>query len=359
MQNKLCMQALAAETDGRLRSAIADYRRAIACDAQNPTPYLYLGYALEKQGDHEAATQVYSLAADLDGRVVDAWRSTGSSAEVAERSQSADRAIRRHFTDLHRQSVWKFHQRKPAMKLDRIYAAIWCATHDRPFEYRAPRHQPQLFYVPDLAPTSVFDDEQLPWKSVLEDAFEAIRDEFLAIGSRAAAHEGPYLGVVPAELGDEWQPISASSNWSSLFLYRNATANPEVLDLVPRTWEAMQQVPTVKVGGNPTEILFSILKGKQRIPPHYGLANTATTVHLPLVISEEAALRVTDTVHEWHEGEVFAFDDSFEHESWNHGESTRVNVLFEVWHPDLTEDECGAIAAAFEARTAWNRSRKI
>ena len=49
------------------------------------------------------------------------------------------------------------------------------------------------------------------------------------------------------------------------------------------------------------------------------------------------AIRVADTVHEWPEGKVFAFDDAFSHESWNKGPKFRVNLLFEAWHPDSYE----------------------
>ena len=56
-------------------------------------------------------------------------------------------------------------------------------------------------------------------------------------------------------------------------------------------------------------------------------------------------------------GKVFAFDDAFHHESWNNGATTRVNLLFEAWHPDLSPDEQGAISACFDAREQWNSSR--
>ena len=33
------------------------------------------------------------------------------------------------------------------------------------------------------------------------------------------------------------------------------------------------------------------------------------------------------------------FDDSFEHEAWHRGEKTRIVLVFDVWHPDLTDRE--------------------
>ena len=33
------------------------------------------------------------------------------------------------------------------------------------------------------------------------------------------------------------------------------------------------------------------------------------------------------------------FDDSFEHEAWHRGDETRIVLVFDVWHPDLTDKE--------------------
>jgi aspartate beta-hydroxylase len=41
----------------------------------------------------------------------------------------------------------------------------------------------------------------------------------------------------------------------------------------------------------------------------------------------------------WEEGKLFIFDDSFEHEVWHNGTTTRLVLIVDVWHPELTEDE--------------------
>jgi len=136
---------------------------------------------------------------------------------------------------------------------------------------------------------------------------------------------------------------------------------------VPRTLEVLNAIDTLKITGMPREVVFSMLQPGQLIPPHYGVANTDATVHLPLLIaaaredegSEKCGIRVTDTTHLWRRGQAFAFDDSFEHESWNRSASVRVNLLFEAWHPDLSQPERNAVQAAFAARDAWNRQRRI
>lgn len=358
-QNRLCATALDAEEGGRLEDAARLYQQAIACDSSNPTPYLFLGYVLQKLDRHDAAVQAWSLAADLDPRVVNAWRDTTVSADIQRRSKSADKAIRKHFTALHKNTIAAFQRRHPQANVNRIAAAIWCQTHDTTFEYQDPRQKPHLLLVPDLAPIAVYGPEHMPWQAALEAAFADIRREFLAARQQAADEEKPYFAPAAADPGEDWKPLANSLNWGSFHLYKQGTANPRLLEFFPVTLKTLQSVPVLETASGPREILFSVLKGRQRIPPHFGVANTDITVHLPIIGTERSAIRVVDDVYAWQEGKVFAFDDAFDHESWNDSDETRVNLLFEAWHPDLTADERSALGAAIDAREGWNRSRRI
>jgi aspartyl/asparaginyl beta-hydroxylase (cupin superfamily) len=38
-------------------------------------------------------------------------------------------------------------------------------------------------------------------------------------------------------------------------------------------------------------------------------------------------------------GEAWAFDDSINHEAWNRSDEDRIILLFDVWRPELNEDE--------------------
>ena len=48
------------------------------------------------------------------------------------------------------------------------------------------------------------------------------------------------------------------------------------------------------------------------------------------------------------------FDDTIEHEAWNRSDRTRVILLFEIWRPELTEEERGFVSAMFEAIDAYS-----
>lgn len=42
------------------------------------------------------------------------------------------------------------------------------------------------------------------------------------------------------------------------------------------------------------------------------------------------------------EGKCLVFDDSFEHEAWNDdSDHSRIVLIVDVWHPDLTPEERG------------------
>jgi len=358
-QNKLCTAALDAEESGELATAEKLYRQSIDCDRENPTPYLFFGYVLEKLHRNDAATEAWSLAADLDPRVINAWRSPNIAADIRCRSKAANLAVRSHFVLLHKAAIDEYLRLRPDANITRIGEAIWCQTHDKDFEYQHPRQRPQLFFVPDLTPIEVYEPAVLPWQAALESATDDIRQEFLAAREQAADEEQPYLKLQVASLGEDWQPIANSLNWGSYHLYKKGIANPRLLDLFPATLKALESVPLCETANGPSEILFSVLQGGKRIPPHFGVSNTDVTVHLPLIVPPQSAIRVLDDTYAWQEGRVFAFDDAFEHESWNDSNETRVNLLFEAWHPDLTGDERQAITAVFEARASWNRSRRI
>lgn len=357
-QFEICGKAFSAEASGDVKKAIGGYKEALLLNRSNPAPYLYLGFALARQGELDAANQVYSLAADISPNTVNAWRNQNISTDIRERSKHADESIRKHFTALHRATVADYQEQNPKANVERVYEAIWCATHDEEFIYKTTGQQPHLFYVPDLAPIAVFDADNFGWCAKLEATFEQIKEEFLALWQDPEISGVPYIDAT-SQLGESWQPLIGSDNWTSLHLYKGSERSQQIIDKVPNTQRHLSETPLLRTYGQPREVVFSVLKDQQHIPPHYGLANTDMTVHLPLLNLDDCAIKVSEAIYPWEEGKLFLFDDSFLHESWNNGSESRVNLLFAVWHPDLSVDEQNAITRSFERRDAWNHARKI
>ena len=96
---------------------------------------------------------------------------------------------------------------------------------------------------------------------------------------------------------------------------------------------------------------FSTMAPKTAIKPHYGASNLKVRFHLPLEVpkSGESFLRVAGEARFWKEGEMIAFDDSYEHEAQNLSEiEERVVLLFDIWHPDLKKREIDEIQGMFK-----------
>ena len=71
--------------------------------------------------------------------------------------------------------------------------------------------------------------------------------------------------------------------------------------------------------------------------------NTRLVAHLPLIVPSDCALVVGGEKHEWREGQVVVFDDTYEHEAWNRSSQVRVVMIFDIWNPYLTEAEQAAL----------------
>ena len=85
------------------------------------------------------------------------------------------------------------------------------------------------------------------------------------------------------------------------------------------------------------------------------MTNLRLVAHLPLILPEHCALKVAGIERAWKLNEVLIFDDTYEHEAWNRSAQTRVILLMDTWHPDLTEAEQVALTELIENIGHFNR----
>jgi aspartate beta-hydroxylase len=137
--------------------------------------------------------------------------------------------------------------------------------------------------------------------------------------------------------------------WSACYLWKNGEPVAENVARFPRTMHALRNAPLAHVPNRSPSILFSLLRPGAHIPAHNGLVNTRFICHLPVIVPGKCRLRVGNETRDWVEGKGWAFDDSIEHEAWNGSDRTRVILLFDVWRPELTEEERQLIVSLFEA----------
>jgi aspartyl/asparaginyl beta-hydroxylase (cupin superfamily) len=114
----------------------------------------------------------------------------------------------------------------------------------------------------------------------------------------------------------------------------------------------MEILPLTAIKEFSTSVLFSKLKPGARIDPHTGQLNCRLICHLPLVVPAGCGLRVGEERRNVVRGEVWAFDDSINHEAWNDSADDRIVLIFDVWNPDRAEQERRDITSLLEAVSA-------
>lgn len=208
--------------------------------------------------------------------------------------------------------------------------------------------QPKYYYFPGLPQIQFYEREQFPWLDDVEAATEDIRAELQAVLAEPDAFS-PYV------TGHANRPYKAQMGmlnnpaWSAYYLWKNGEIVAENAARCPKTIHALRNAPLARVRHRSPSVLFSLLRPGAHIPPHNGLINTRLICHLPVIVPPGCRFRVGNDEREWVAGKAWAFDDTIEHEAWNGSRETRVILLFDVWRPELTEQERSAVIALFEA----------
>lgn len=194
-------------------------------------------------------------------------------------------------------------------------------------------------HFPFLPADEFFDREHFPWMAELEAQTDAIRDELQALLEDGQQGFRPYVKMDPGTPENKWTALDNSMQWGAFFLWEYGEANQAACARCPRTAAALEAVPRAELPGRAPSAFFSLLRPKTRIPPHTGVSNTRTIVHLPLIVPEGCGFRVGGETRQWRVGEAFAFDDTIEHEAWNDSDDLRAVLIFDVWNPYLSDTE--------------------
>jgi len=210
---------------------------------------------------------------------------------------------------------------------------------------------PTSYYFPGLAPIQFFDRAAFDWVPAVEAMTDIIREELQAVLADGGADFRPYLESNPDRPRPADKGLLDNAAWSTLFLCENGRLNDAAIARCPKTWETMQAVPMPRVANQPTA-MFSLLRAGARIAPHSGMFNTRLICHLPLIVPPRCGFRVGNEVREWEEGKLLIFDDTIEHEAWNESDQDRVVLIFDIWRPELSEQEQREVGALFSGPLA-------
>jgi aspartate beta-hydroxylase len=206
------------------------------------------------------------------------------------------------------------------------------------------RPMPSFLYFPNIPAIEFFEREDFPWLAAIEDATDDIRAELVAVLRDAPDALEPYIttkqtpGVTPQKDagGGMWRDLNDSPRWSTFFFWQEGKPYPENIARCPKTVAALSAWPRCDLPRTGPTAMFSLLAPKTRIPPHTGVTNARTVVHIPLVVPPDCGFRVGAETRPWELGKALIFDDTIEHEAWNNSDQLRAVLIIDIWNPFLT-----------------------
>ena len=212
------------------------------------------------------------------------------------------------------------------------------------------------FHYPFLPADEFFDPEHFPWLDRLEAASADIRAELEAILDDSDPGLSPYVEQPSGVPENKWSTLDKSLDWSALHLWRDGERNDAACARAPKTAALVEGLPLCRIPARAPAVFFSILRAGKHIPPHTGVTNVRSIVHLPLIVPEGCTFRVGGETRPWVEGEAFVFDDTIEHEAHNPTDRDRAVLILDTWNPHLSEAERAMICKIY-AVTASEKMR--
>ena len=203
-------------------------------------------------------------------------------------------------------------------------------------------------HYPFLPADEFFDREQFDWLATLERATDGIRAELEAILAQRDPGLAPYVEQPSGVPENKWTPLDRSLDWGALHLWRDGERIEEACAQAPNTAALVESLPLCRIPGRAPTVFFSILRAGKHIPPHTGVTNVRSIVHLPLIVPEGCTFRVGGETRPWVEGEAFVFDDTIEHEAHNPTPRDRAVLILDVWNPYLSEAERAMICTMYD-----------
>ena len=364
-EQALLQQGLTALQQGRAGEARARLEQLTAAGSANPLSWLLLAIACRAAQDLDAEEAAVDRLLQFDPRSI-----RGLIMKADCRAAAGDQgAARQYFrtalglaettavpsdavgeVEHARQALSEleeeFHAKRGRMMTRRGFPPeSWSPRFRHALELAAGKRRqyfqrPTVFTYPELPQIQYYDPADFDWSAKVEAQTATVRAELVEVLKQGTDNFRPYIQASDGDVRlDANKALVENRDWSALFLCENGRPDEALIERCPRTWEAVNQAPLAKIPGFGPTVMFSLLKAGARIEPHTGMFNTRLVCHLPLIVPSKCTFRVGNDVREWKEGKLFVFDDTIEHEAWNHSSEDRVVLIFDIWRPELSEQE--------------------
>jgi hypothetical protein len=168
------------------------------------------------------------------------------------------------------------------------------------------------------------DISELPGTKILEDNFEAIRDEVLA-----------FYGANKDTMKENFIPYSYTDpGWKTHALYSMCMRYPKRCADLPVLDSIVSQIPGM------TTAVVSILEPQTRIHAHYGASNAFIRTHLGIKVPAglpDVGIRVRREERGWEEGKTFAIEMAHRHFAWNYTDEYRIVLTLDTIKPQYAD----------------------
>lgn len=190
-------------------------------------------------------------------------------------------------------------------------------------------YQRSLYNVDSLKSRPFWTVEQTTFAAQLEliqSQWTGIRDEGLKLLNSAGNFK------------DEAENLRDTGDWKQFELFFRGYRIDKNCAKAPLTCRLVEQFTAAR-SCKRGQVKFSVMHPGTHVWPHCGPTNCRIRAHLGLKVPSGTFIRVAEETRSWENGKWLIFDDSFEHEVWHNGTSTRLVLIVDFWHPDLTESQ--------------------
>ena len=340
---------------GALPEALAAFDTALHIRPGYPAALLHRAAILEQLGRHQEALNGYLAAlsqADKHGWLAQAAGLPSGLRHVMQRAIAAVQQARQAYLT---QALMPLRAKHGAQALARVDRCLRIYLGKEPLPAAHPQQRCTLMTFPDIPAQAWFEHGQFPWLAEIEGHTDEIRAELKAVLKGSEGFR-PFITIPRDHAGAKrWEALNDSPDWNAFFFYRDGQRYDENCKRCSVTSALLDNLPLSRMAGHSPEIFFSVLKPGAHIPPHTGVINVRLVVHLPLIIPPDCGIRVGNITRDWKESECIVFDDTFEHEAWNHSDQTRVVLIFDIWNPYLTPTEQEAMRIVVEELGRFNQ----
>ena len=210
--------------------------------------------------------------------------------------------------------------------------------------------RPSLFYYPGLPQRRFYDPAKFSWLAAILALVPAIRAELDGAEGEPFA---PYV-TASADRPAPNNPLLGDPAWGAFYFWKDGVPVADNAVRCPATMEALGHAPMPQIPGRAPNALWSRLQPGTHIAPHVGMLNTRLICHVPIRTAPHCTLRVGSETRTWEDGVPLIFDDSMEHEARNAGPETRTVLLFEIWRPEVPEEDRAAISRLIEGIAGYD-----